>query len=512
MTDGAQRGPEHPDARRALPDAVDATRPPASLGPAGRRTLARSASRQPRDIGDVNAHFTHFGGISAAGYDQHRRATPGRPVGELLTGTRHRRALPASPASWSSPWAATPASTCPTTSRSPDDAGDGIDPSLDIAQAVARQGGVLVASTGYGFGDTVTVAGTEALIGLLRATRSRAGVRHRRRDGQRIGQALAAAKRQYLGSLSAVTPYDEKSSIEFTMYGMPQYRLAGPARGRRPGRAQAAADDGGRERGATARDRRKAAAPGGRPGAGQFRLTVVDGDADDRHRTTIRPVSAHAPDGQHIRRVLHGRRRLPGDGRPADPAAHRHRPAAAAGAGQGRRARGGSYVDLAVRPGHLDVDDRVARRPREYQAATSGWWPADPVTLTTIETTGGSEQRLVVLPGQFLATRRLVHGVRDAACLERDDRGDRRAPAGAPAGDVVGPTVRSARLTITPADGSVTAVVDAADLAGITRVDITQVGTVPAQHFPFAPVTPAATASTTSPSSSWASRPRMWPR
>ena len=42
-----------------------------------------------------------------------------------------------------------------------------IDPSLDIAQAMARQQGVLVGNTGFGFGDTETIAGSEALVGMF---------------------------------------------------------------------------------------------------------------------------------------------------------------------------------------------------------------------------------------------------------------------------------------------------------------------------------------------------------
>ena len=45
-----------------------------------------------------------------------------------------------------------------------------------------------------------------------------------------------------------------------------------------------------------------------------------------------------------------------------------------------------------------------ASNQSERQVATDGWWPALPVTLTSIQTSDSTEQRLVVIPGQFLAT------------------------------------------------------------------------------------------------------------
>ena len=105
------------------------------------------------------------------------------------------------------------------------------DPRLDVAQAMALQQGVLVASTGYGFGDDAGIAGTEALIGTFadQATTPMRTVQddraRRRRDGQPIGLALMEAKRAVLRLALGDHAYDEKSSIQFTMYGMPQYRL-----------------------------------------------------------------------------------------------------------------------------------------------------------------------------------------------------------------------------------------------------------------------------------------------
>jgi len=58
--------------------------------------------------------------------------------------------------------------------------------------------------------------------------------------GQPIGLALTAAKRpSTFNSMSTVSPYDEKSSIQFTLYGMPPVPACLDARGRtRPGEVQ----------------------------------------------------------------------------------------------------------------------------------------------------------------------------------------------------------------------------------------------------------------------------------
>ena len=180
------------------------------------------------DVADINAHFVHYGGITASGYAAQLDGLDW--MDEFLPSTDFARASGLTGKLVFSMG-------CHAGLNTPDDqigvaADDSgrIDPHLDVAQAIARQKGVLVASTGFGFGDTETVAGTEALIGIFADEATTAGADTVLDDNnvgpaQSIGLALAAAKRDYLGSLSTMTPYDEKSSIQFTMYGMPQYRL-----------------------------------------------------------------------------------------------------------------------------------------------------------------------------------------------------------------------------------------------------------------------------------------------
>jgi len=91
----------------------------------------------------------------------------------------------------------------------------------DWAQGFANQGAaVFVANTGYGYGDTDTVAYSEKLMAQFA-----------QRFGQpmTIGQALTYAKQEYFGGLVQYEPYDEKVLEEATFYGLPMFRLAPPA-------------------------------------------------------------------------------------------------------------------------------------------------------------------------------------------------------------------------------------------------------------------------------------------
>ncbi|GAB4002818.1 hypothetical protein [Nocardioides ultimimeridianus] len=90
---------------------------------------------------------------------------------------------------------------------------------LDFAQAVSSQGGVFVGNTGFGYGDTDTVALSEQLMGDYA----------QRLDGSMtVGDALLYAKNAYFSGLSQYTPYDEKVLEETTFYGLPFYQLDVP--------------------------------------------------------------------------------------------------------------------------------------------------------------------------------------------------------------------------------------------------------------------------------------------
>jgi hypothetical protein len=90
---------------------------------------------------------------------------------------------------------------------------------LDWAQLVAGSGGSYVGNTGYGYGDTLSVALSERIMALYAE----------RLDGNAtVGRALTDAKQVYLGQLGAYSNYDEKAMMQTTFYGLPMYRIGPP--------------------------------------------------------------------------------------------------------------------------------------------------------------------------------------------------------------------------------------------------------------------------------------------
>lgn len=87
-------------------------------------------------------------------------------------------------------------------------------------QLAGTQTALWVANTGYGLGDTATVALSEALMRDFA----------QRLDGSlTAGAALAYAKQAYLGSLGAYGAADEKALQEVAFYGLPMWRIGGKA-------------------------------------------------------------------------------------------------------------------------------------------------------------------------------------------------------------------------------------------------------------------------------------------
>jgi hypothetical protein len=103
---------------------------------------------------------------------------------------------------------------------------------LDWAQAFAQKGAVLVAGTGYQYGDTDFLEYSERLYRdfsqELRAGQSGTAVS--------VGEALMHAKRTYLATTPDIRGIHEKAILEATLFGLPMFGVNMPGgRGATPG-------------------------------------------------------------------------------------------------------------------------------------------------------------------------------------------------------------------------------------------------------------------------------------
>ena len=168
-------------------------------------------------VNNFNAHFTHYLAQSAYGFDNE--------FADLLNSTEVASAGGTERGNFPLNGDLSFTLGCHAGMNMPDgdvtllDPSSGIDNSLDFAQAMARQGSVYVASTGYGLAGINSVAGTEKLLAIFAEELSDSGT---------VGKALLNAKQRYLSGLSTVTEYDEKASIQTTLYGLPMYSMAFP--------------------------------------------------------------------------------------------------------------------------------------------------------------------------------------------------------------------------------------------------------------------------------------------
>ena len=424
----------------------------------------------PSDLGSINGHFVHYGGISASGW---YRSLDGLDfAGEFLSSSEiaDATAYPDFVGKLVFTMGCHAGLSVPDdqTGVSDDYVGDP-DPRLDIAQAMARRQGVLVGSTGYGYGDTEAVAGTEALIGTF-ADQMTTTVDANAAKGQPIGLALAEAKRQYLGALSAVTPYDEKSSIQFAMYGMPQYRLACDAHPPVGGMTVVGVVNPG-----------SAGLDLGFPDT-PFNLTVSDvGKPDKLYPTVQLREASTAATARFIT--------ADGDAQATADRAIQPRVVVNLGVGgddpvKSAIVTGGTYVDYAgFNPAISRWTYEWEVDPQEPQVWTDGWWPSHPVTVRTIDTLDGSKQKVIVHPGQFLATSGGENGVTGT---ERVWSSLNVELIRGSAADNIPPTVSTVDLV--KSGDTVTAKVTASDASDISRIDVTQDRGGSAAHQSFSPV------------------------
>jgi len=86
----------------------------------------------------------------------------------------------------------------------------------DWAKTFADSGALWVGNTGFGYGDTATVAYSAKLM---------AGFADHLDGSESVGTALSDAKQAYAAGGAVLSPYDMKALMESTLYGLPMYRL-----------------------------------------------------------------------------------------------------------------------------------------------------------------------------------------------------------------------------------------------------------------------------------------------
>jgi hypothetical protein len=94
----------------------------------------------------------------------------------------------------------------------------------DWIDAILKQGGNLIGNTGYGYGDTDSIAYSEKLALLFTEAIGRNEIT------KTVGNSLTLAKRRFVetsgpGSFSA---FDEKAMLEWTLYGLPGLSVVVP--------------------------------------------------------------------------------------------------------------------------------------------------------------------------------------------------------------------------------------------------------------------------------------------
>ncbi len=94
----------------------------------------------------------------------------------------------------------------------------------DWAQQISGVGGIYIANTGFGYGDTETVAYTEQLMALFAKNVTSPILVDD--VPTTVGEAFKVAKNRFIADLAVLSVYDEKAMMESTFYGLPFYRTA----------------------------------------------------------------------------------------------------------------------------------------------------------------------------------------------------------------------------------------------------------------------------------------------
>ncbi|MBI4283012.1 MAG: Ig-like domain repeat protein, partial [Chloroflexi bacterium] len=318
----------------------------------------------PPDISAPNAHYTHYAALSAAGFYNPLIAfkqkvlttldvvnsTAHSLVGRILFTMGCHAGL-----------------NVPDSSSVVADPALGINPALDFPQAMAQRQATWIASTGFGLGETDGLAGTELLLSIF--------AKELVKGDATVGDALLASKQTYLGSLNPITVYDEKSSIQTTLYGLPMYRVS-------------------------------ISGPAPTPQTGSNTLTIKDGASTTSINYALQPTLSTTGTYYTANYNMTAGDAQATAGRPVQPRiviplGNNSNPVHSILLTSGTYTDTAGFDPVISRPTNEweRLDSPIAAEPRTLPQS---FWPS---ALATVNNVGQlSEQRLVVIPGQFKPT------------------------------------------------------------------------------------------------------------
>ena len=238
---------------------------------------------------------------------------------------------------------------------------------LDWAQALSRaEVSVYVANTGFGIGDTSSVAYSERLIGLYAKLL----------DGSlTVGQALAYAKQAYYGSLGAVGVYDLKILQQTAFYGLPFWGVSTTGTPPAP----------------TAPPLPAPIVPDATTGlqAMSFPLAPIIQEAPSSSLGRSWNVAGFDPQVTHYRPI---------------------EPSMTIPVGSAGQTAHGALITSLTSHDVANVNPVVDTPTIDLSASTpeapvgGTAWPARPATITSFQAPYGSAQSLVLVPGQFMGS------------------------------------------------------------------------------------------------------------
>jgi hypothetical protein len=103
----------------------------------------------------------------------------------------------------------------------------------DFTQVLANQGAMVLANTGYGYGDTDFMGYGERLLGIV-TQELEFFDQGTSPQPVPVGLALTRAKRAYVNGSTTLTGVDKKTVEQLTFYGLPMWSVALPTRTQRP--------------------------------------------------------------------------------------------------------------------------------------------------------------------------------------------------------------------------------------------------------------------------------------